>query len=287
MTGKQQVLAGAAAGANEIFCVGNILNVAERGMRKKIIAGNWKMFKTAPEAAELVAALKKEIGGVTTVDVVLCPPFVHLQAVVEHCRASMMAVGAQHVYWEDSGAFTGEIAPVMLTSVGVKYVIVGHSERRQFFGETNETVNKRVKAALRSGLKPIVCVGENLAERESGRTFDVIRDHVTGSLAGFTKEDMLKLVLAYEPVWAIGTGKTATAAQAQEVHKFIREILLKTFDQATAEATRIQYGGSVKPDNIAELVAQPDIDGALVGGASLKADSFAALVRNTMNQQVV
>lgn len=252
-------------------------------MRKKIIAGNWKMFKTAPEAAELVAALKKDIGGVTAVDVVVCPPFIHLAATVENCRASSIAVGAQNVYWEESGAFTGEVSGSMLVSVGVKYVIVGHSERRQFFGETNETVNKRTKASLRNGLKPIVCVGENLAERESGRTFDVIRDHVTGSLAGLTKEDMLKVVLAYEPVWAIGTGKTATAAQAQEVHKFIRELLLKMFDKATADALRIQYGGSVKPENIAELVGQPDIDGALVGGASLKAESFAALVRNAMN----
>ncbi|MBF0386320.1 MAG: triose-phosphate isomerase [Candidatus Omnitrophica bacterium] len=252
-------------------------------MRKKIIAGNWKMYKTAPEALELVAALKKEIGGVTAVDVVVCPPFVHLGAVVDNCRASSIAVGAQNIYWEDAGAFTGEVSGPMLASVGVKYVIIGHSERRQFFGETNETVNKRTRAALKNGLKPIVCVGENLAERESGRTFDVIRDHVTGSLAGLTKEDMLRIVLAYEPVWAIGTGKTASAAQAQEVHKFIREILLKMFDKATADATRIQYGGSVKPENIAELVAQPDIDGALVGGASLKADSFAALVRNSMN----
>ncbi|MEI6437744.1 MAG: triose-phosphate isomerase [Candidatus Omnitrophota bacterium] len=252
-------------------------------MRKRIIAGNWKMFKTAPEAAELIAGLKKDIGGVTAVDVVICPPFVHLGAAVENCRATSMGVGAQNLFWEESGAFTGEVSGSMLVSLGVKYVIVGHSERRQYFGETNETVNKRTKAALKNGLKPIVCVGENLAERESGRTFDVIRDHVTGSLAGFTKEDMLKVVLAYEPVWAIGTGKTATAAQAQEVHKFIRELLLKMFDKATADATRIQYGGSVKPENIGELVAQPDIDGALVGGASLKADSFAALVRNSMN----
>lgn len=252
-------------------------------MRKKIIAGNWKMYKTAGEATDLVNGLKKDIGDVTAVDVVVCPPFVHLAAAVENCKAGSMAVGAQNMYWEESGAFTGEVSGPMLTSLGVKYVIIGHSERRQFFGETNETVNKRVKAALKCGLKPIVCVGENLAEREANKTFDVIRDHVTGSLAGFTKEDMLKLVLAYEPVWAIGTGKTATSMQAQEVHQFIRELLVKMFDKTTADAVRIQYGGSVKPENIAELVAQPDIDGALVGGASLKADSFAAIVRNSMN----
>ncbi len=252
-------------------------------MRKKIIAGNWKMYKTASEAAELMDALKKDIGGVSAVDVVVCPPFVHLGSTVEACKATSIAVGAQNIYWEEFGAFTGEVCGAMLTSVGVKYVIIGHSERRQFFGETNETVNKRTKAALKHGLKPIVCVGENLAEREAGRTFDVIRDHVMGSLSGFTKEDMLKIVLAYEPVWAIGTGKTATSQQAQEVHKFIRDLLLKMFDRATAEAMRIQYGGSVKPENITELVAQPDIDGALVGGASLKADSFAAIVRNSMN----
>ncbi|MBF0594477.1 MAG: triose-phosphate isomerase [Candidatus Omnitrophica bacterium] len=252
-------------------------------MRKKIIAGNWKMYKTAAEAAELIAALKKDIGGVTAVDVVVCPPFVHLSSAVEQSRSCSIAVGAQNIYWEEFGAFTGEVSGPMLTSIGVKYVIVGHSERRQFFGETNETVNKRARAVLKAGLKPIVCVGEVLAERESGRTFDVIRDHVTGSLAGFTKEDMLKVIIAYEPVWAIGTGKTASAQQAQEVHKFIREVLLKMFDKATADATRLQYGGSVKPENIAELVAQPDIDGALVGGASLKADSFAAIVRNSMS----
>ena len=252
-------------------------------MRKKIIAGNWKMFKTAQEAAELINVLKNEVGGVTSVDVVICPPFVHLGAAVENCRATSITVGAQNLFPEDFGAFTGEVNGAMIASLGVKYVIVGHSERRQFFGETNETVSKRIQAAFKHNLKPIVCVGENLTEREAGKTFDVIRDHVTGSLAGLTKEDMLKIVLAYEPVWAIGTGKTATAQQAQEVHKFIRDLLLKMFDKATADATRIQYGGSVKPENAAELMAEVDIDGALVGGASLKADSFAAIIRNSMN----
>mgnify|MGYP001613901472 CR=1 FL=1 len=251
-------------------------------MRKKIIAGNWKMFKTAPEAAELVSGLKKELAGFTAVDVVLCPPFVHLAAAVELVKGSDITVGAQNLFWEESGAFTGEIAGSMLTSVGVKYAIIGHSERRQFFGETNATVNKGLRAALKGGLKPIVCVGENLAERESGKTFDVVKDHVTGSLAGLTKEEMSTVVLAYEPVWAIGTGKTATSAQAQEVHQFIRETLAQMFDQAVADATRIQYGGSVKPENAAELMGQKDVDGALVGGASLKVDSFAAIIKNSI-----
>jgi triosephosphate isomerase (TIM) len=251
-------------------------------MRKKIIAGNWKMFKTAPEAADLVNGLKKELSGMAAVDVVVCPPFVHLQKAVELLNGTNIAVGGQNLFWEESGAFTGEVAGPMLTSIGVKYVIIGHSERRQFFHETNETVNKRTKAALKVGLKPIVCVGESLAEREAKKTFDVVKDHVTGSLAGLTKEDMLRVTLAYEPVWAIGTGKTATSAQAQEVHAFIRGLLQKMFDKATAEATRIQYGGSVKPENTAELMAQADIDGALVGGASLKVDSFTAIVKNAI-----
>ena len=251
-------------------------------MRKKIIAGNWKMYKTAPEALDFITALKKDVGGVNDVEVVVCPPFVHLETLVNNAKASTIQIGAQNLYWDDFGAFTGEVSGPMLITLGVKYVIVGHSERRQYFGETNATVNKRAKAALKNGLKPIICVGENLAERESGKTFDVIRDHVTGSLAGFTKEEMVKVVLAYEPVWAIGTGKTATSAQAQEVHKFIRDLLFTMFDKSVADGTRIQYGGSVKPENIAELVGQADIDGALVGGASLKADSFAQIVRNAM-----
>jgi triosephosphate isomerase len=251
-------------------------------MRKKIIAGNWKMFKTALEAEQLVKGLKQDLSGMAAVDVVLCPPFVHLAKTVDSLKGTNIAVGAQNVYWEEFGAFTGEISASMLTSLEVKYVIIGHSERRQYFGETNETVNKRTKAALRHGLRPIVCVGESLAEREARKTFDVVRDHVTGSLVGLTKEDMLKVTLAYEPVWAIGTGKTATSAQAQEVHAFIRGILQKMFDKATADATRIQYGGSVKPENTEELMEQDDIDGALVGGASLKVDSFAAIVKNSI-----
>lgn len=251
-------------------------------MRTKIIAGNWKMYKTVQEAIELVSGLKRELTAFSGVEVVVCPPFVALDAVSDLLTGHDIKLGAQNLFWEKEGAFTGEVSGHMLKSLGVTHVIIGHSERRQYFGETNETVNKRLKAALANGLLPIVCVGENLQERESNRTFDVVRDHVTGSLAGMSKEDMLKTVIAYEPVWAIGTGKTATAAQAQEVHRFIRQTLASLFDQPTANAVRIQYGGSVKPENTAELTAQPDIDGALVGGASLKADSFAAIVKNTV-----
>lgn len=252
-------------------------------MRKKIIAGNWKMFKTVQEAVELVTGLKRELADNTAVDVVVCPPYVNLDAVGDLLIENNIDLGSQNIFWEDEGAFTGEISGPMLKAVGVKYVVIGHSERRQYFGETNETVLKRVKAALKHGLLPIVCVGENLEDRESGKTFDVVKNHVTGSLAGLTTEEMEKIVVAYEPVWAIGTGKTATTDQAQEVHAFIRKTLAEMFDQTTADATRIQYGGSVKPENIAELSAQPDIDGALVGGASLKADSFAGIVKNTVS----
>ncbi len=250
-------------------------------MRKKIIAGNWKMYKTPAEAVALVEGLKKEIGAQTAVEAVVCPVFVSLTDVAKVVAGSTITLGAQNLFWEAEGAFTGEVSGAMIKAAGAEYVIIGHSERRQYFGETNVTVNKRLKAALKYGLKPIVCVGENLAERESGKTFDVVRDHVTGSLAEMSKDDMKTVVIAYEPVWAIGTGKTATSAQAQEVHKFIRDLLVKMFGEAVAEATRIQYGGSVKPENTAELTSQPDIDGALVGGASLKADSFAAIIRNT------
>lgn len=251
-------------------------------MRTKIIAGNWKMYKTVQEAIELVSGLKRELTACSGVEVVVCPPFVALDAVSDLLLNHDIKLGAQNLFWEKEGAFTGEVSAGMLKSLGVAYVIIGHSERRQYFSETNETVNKRLKAALANGLLPIVCVGENLQERESNRTFDVVRDHLTGSLVGISKEDMLKTVIAYEPVWAIGTGKTATAAQAQEVHCFIRKTLASLFDQPIADAVRIQYGGSVKPENTAELTAQPDIDGALVGGASLKADSFSAIVRNTV-----
>jgi triosephosphate isomerase (TIM) len=249
--------------------------------RKPSIAGNWKMYNSAAASLSLVNALKKELTGVNAsdVEVVVCPPFTALYAVSTILQDSIIALGAQNVHWEKEGAFTGEIAAPMLKELSVRYAIVGHSERRQFFGETNDGVNKRAKAALAHGLRPIVCVGETLAEREAGRTQAVVRDHVTGGLAGFSKDAMLDTVIAYEPVWAIGTGKTATPAQAQEVHAFIRELLAAMFDSSVAGKVRIQYGGSVKPANAKELLGQPDIDGALVGGASLKAADFAAIVK--------
>jgi len=252
-------------------------------MRKPIIAGNWKLNKTPHEAILLVDELKRALVDVTGVDIVLCPPFVDLTDVSDALIDHDIALGAQNVFWEDAGAFTGEISAPMLKELGVAYVIIGHSERRQYFHETNETVNKRLRAALKHGLTPIVCVGENLAQRESNKTFDVIKDHCEGSLRGLSAEEMKNVVLAYEPVWAIGTGKTATPQQAQEAHVFIRQLLGKMFNAQTAGSARIQYGGSVTPDNIALLMAQADIDGALVGGASLKAASFAAIVKGAIS----
>ncbi|HLD88352.1 MAG TPA: triose-phosphate isomerase [Candidatus Omnitrophota bacterium] len=247
-------------------------------MRTPIIAGNWKLNKTSREAIVLVEELKREVADLEGVDIVVCPPFTALESVSEALIETNIALGAQNVYWADSGAFTGEISAPMLKDFGVQYVIVGHSERRQYFGETDATVNKRLRAALAHGLTPIVCVGENLAEREAGKTFAVIQTHVQGSLAGLTFDEVNKIVVAYEPVWAIGTGKTATPSMAQEAHAFVRGLLAKIFNPDTAQSVRIQYGGSVTPENIAALISQPDIDGALVGGASLKAASFAAIV---------
>ncbi len=248
-------------------------------MRTPIIAGNWKMNKNSLEAIAIAEELKRELVDVIGVDIVVCPPFTALQSVSEALTDININLGAQNIHWADSGAFTGEIGAPMLKDFGVHYVIIGHSERRQYFGETNETVNKRIRAALKHDLTPIVCIGENLSEREAGQTFAVVGIQLEGSLAGLTPQEMEKIVLAYEPVWAIGTGKTATPQQAQEVHAFIRGVLLKMFGNKTAEAVRIQYGGSVTPENIASLITQPDIDGALVGGASLKAPSFAAIVK--------
>ncbi len=248
-------------------------------MRKPIIAGNWKMNKTVGEAQELVRALKGKIANVTDVEIVVAPVFTALSAVAKAIKGSSIKLAAQDMYWEAEGAFTGEVSPLMLKDVGCEYVIIGHSERRTYFSETNETVNKKVKAAHAHSLKPIVCVGERLEERESGITKDVVKDHVVNGLAGITEDQMLSTVIAYEPVWAIGTGKTATPEQAQEVHGFIRGLLAEIYSSDVAEAVRISYGGSVKPGNIAELMAQPDIDGGLIGGASLDADSFAQIVK--------
>ena len=246
--------------------------------RKINIAGNWKMNKTTGEAVELVDAIKSRVGDVKDVDVVVCPPFTALPTVVDAVKGTSIGVGSQNVHWEESGAFTGEIAPSMLCDLNVEYAIIGHSERRQYFGETDETVNSRLKAALSAGLKPIVCIGETLEQREDGSTESVIRTQIENGLADLTPEDMQKTILAYEPVWAIGTGKTATPEQAQSIHAFIRDLLQNKFGDV-AEGVVIQYGGSVKPANAKELLGQKDIDGALVGGASLKPDAFAEIVQ--------
>lgn len=248
-------------------------------MRRSFIAGNWKMFKTAEEGAGLVRELSQLLDGCDKADVAVCPPFTALPAAAAELTDSRIELGAQNMHWEASGAFTGEISAGMLVAAGCRHVILGHSERRQLFGETDETVNRKIKAALAAGLHPIVCVGETLAEREAGRTKAVVEAQVRGSLAALESKDMLKITLAYEPVWAIGTGRNATPDQAQEVHADIRALLAELFGKACAEAVRIQYGGSVKPSNAKAILAQSDIDGALVGGASLKASEFAEIVR--------
>jgi triosephosphate isomerase len=237
------------------------------------------MFKTIPEAIELVKGLKQNCAGVTDRDILVCPPFTAIASVAAVLKGSNISVGGQNLYWESKGAFTGEVAPGMLVDAGCSYVIIGHSERRQYFGETDETVNKKTKAAFAAGLTPVVCVGETLAEREQNVTFKVIERQVRGGVAGLTPEQAKQLVIAYEPVWAIGTGKTATTAQAQEVHALIRKLYADIYGADAAAAIRILYGGSVKPENIADLMKQPDIDGGLVGGASLDAASFAKIVR--------
>ena len=249
--------------------------------RKPIIAGNWKLNKTIKEAIELVTLLKRLIQDTQSVDVVVCPVYTALSDVSEVLIESEIKLGAQDLYWEEKGAFTGEVSGSLLKDAGASYVIIGHSERRQFFHETHETVNKKTKAALKAGLIPIVCVGELLKEREAGQTFEVIQRQLEGAFVNFSKEEIQALVLAYEPVWAIGTGKVATPQQAQEVHAFIRKEIAKMFGAETATSLRIQYGGSVKADNIADLMREADIDGALVGGASLDAQSFIDIVKNT------
>jgi len=238
------------------------------------------MYKNITEAIELSNGLKRELFKLDfeSTEVVLCPPFTALAEVAEILSESDIGLGAQDMHWADEGAFTGEVSASMLKDAGAQYVIIGHSERRQFFAESNETVNKKIKTALKYELTPIVCVGENLQERESNKTFKVIEDQIKHGLVDIDAEQMGKIVIAYEPVWAIGTGKTATPSQAQEIHKYIRDLLKKMYSDDVAESVRIQYGGSVKPENIVELMTKPDVDGALVGGASLKIDSFAAIV---------
>jgi triosephosphate isomerase len=250
--------------------------------RKLLIAGNWKMNKTVAEALDLVQGFRRELAGVKEVDVVVCPPFTALNAVSKAILDTNLRLGAQNISEHNGGAYTGEISAGMLKEFSVRYVILGHSERRQYQKESNELIAKKALAVLAASLKPIVCVGESLAEREAGITEQVVGGQLRGSLAGLTKAQMEEVVIAYEPVWAIGTGKTATTQQAQEVHAFARRTLAAIFDEAIAKRVRIQYGGSVKPSNARELMSQPDVDGALVGGASLEVRSFSDIVKNSI-----
>jgi triosephosphate isomerase (TIM) len=246
-------------------------------MRRKLIAGNWKMYKTVAEATALVDEIRKGVAGAPS-DALVAPPFTAIAAVVAAAKGSPVAVAAQNMHFEKEGAFTGEVSAPMLVDAGVSHVILGHSERRQYFAETDDGVAKKTKAALAAGLLPISCVGETLAEREAGRTIEVVGRQMDAILAAVTADEAKKVVIAYEPVWAIGTGKVATPEQAQEVHAFIRSRIAAKHGQPVADVLRILYGGSVKPDNVKGLMALPDVDGALVGGASLKADSFLKLV---------
>jgi len=248
--------------------------------RTPLIAGNWKMYKTAAEGRELARAIAAGTLGVTGVEILLCPPFTALAAVADELAGTNIKLGAQNCYYQKEGAFTGEVSAPMLAALGVEYVIIGHSERRQYFREDDRTVNLKVRAALAAGLKPIVCVGETLAEREAGEVWkDVVARQVTAAMADVDVNAARKIVIAYEPVWAIGTGKTATPAQAAEAHALVRARLAELYDAELAGMGRILYGGSVKPDNIAALMAEPEIDGALVGGASLSPETFLPLVR--------
>lgn len=247
--------------------------------RIPLIAGNWKMYKTGTEAVAAARSLNNLMAGVSGADVMIAPPFTALEAVCEALQGSTIATGAQNVHWESEGAFTGEVAPGMLKSAGCHYVIIGHSERRQLFAESNQDVNRKVRAVLAEGLIALLCIGETEAEREAGQTFSVLDKQVRLGLEGVSLQKPGAIVIAYEPVWAIGTGKTATRDQAQEAHAFIRDLVRKLYGEALAEATRILYGGSVKPDNIAELINMADIDGALVGGASLEPETFAQIVK--------
>jgi len=246
--------------------------------RTPLIAGNWKMYKTGDEAGDTAAELARRIAGVTGREVMLAPPFTALAAVQTAIAGSIIGLGGQNLHWESKGAFTGEISGPMLKAAGCTHVVIGHSERRQFFGETDETVNKKIRAARASGLVPVMCIGETESQREAEQTFSVLDKQIRNGLQGFALQDVSDLVIAYEPVWAIGTGKTATREQAQEAHAFIRSVVEKLFGGPAAAATRILYGGSVKPSNIADLMAMDDIDGALVGGASLEAATFADIV---------
>lgn len=248
-------------------------------MRKPVIAGNWKLYKTTSEALELVNELIPLVKNASGVEIVVAPVFTVLSTVKNALKGTNINLAAQDCFWEEQGAYTGEVSGTMLLDAGCSHVIIGHSERRQFFGETDETVNKKIGAALRAGLTILFCIGETLSEREGNQTFTVLERQISGGIKGITKDELKNVIIAYEPVWAIGTGKTATDDQAQEAHKFIRGVVAKLYDSESAENIRILYGGSVKPENVKGLMTQRDIDGALVGGASLKADSFAHIVR--------
>ena len=247
-------------------------------MRRPVIAGNWKMFKTQSETRVFFQAFKPAVANSKHCDIVVAPPYTAIGAAVDSARGSAIHIAAQNLHWENEGAFTGEISGPMIVDAGCNLVIIGHSERRQYFGETDESVNKKIKAALAAGLTPIVCVGESLAEREADETRDVLQRQFTGGFAGLTPEEFSRILMAYEPVWAIGTGRTATPEIAAEVHRHIRQLVAAQYSLDEASQLRILYGGSVKPDNIRGLMFQPDIDGALVGGASLDPKSFAAIV---------
>ncbi len=248
-------------------------------MRKPLVAGNWKMYKLVGEATAIVNELKPLVAGVSNVDIVVCPVFTSLYAVGQVLAGSNIEMGGQNCYLKENGAFTGEVSPQMLKDAGCAWTILGHSERRQYFNESDEFLNEKLHFALASGLKVMFCIGETLEERESGKMNDVLVRQVTRGLQGVSEVDFARVSVAYEPIWAIGTGVTATPEQAEEAHAFVRSLVSDQFGATIAEGLRIQYGGSVKPDNAAELMAKPNVDGALVGGAALKADSFAAIIK--------
>lgn len=248
-------------------------------MRKPVIAGNWKLYKTKNEALALIEELAPLVAGVTNVEIIVAPVFTVLPTLIRAVSGTEIGLAGQDVFWEEEGAFTGEVSPHMLMDAGASHVIIGHSERRQYFAETDQTVNKKIKAALKGALVPIFCIGETLASREAGETFKVLEQQLKGGLEGLTATQFAPVIIAYEPVWAIGTGKTASDEQAQEAHAFIRGVVTEMMGKEVSDKVRILYGGSVKPENVKGLMSCPDIDGALVGGASLKAQSFASLVR--------
>ena len=249
--------------------------------RRILIAGNWKMNKTATEAAALVTEIKRDVFDIDNVDILVCPPFTALAVVGDVVRDSNVSLGAQNMYFEDKGAYTGEISTAMLKDCGCTHVIIGHSERRTIFNESDETINKKVKKALEADLIPVLCIGEKLEEREANKTFEVITNQLECDLADIDSDNIKKIIIAYEPVWAIGTGKTATSEQAQEAHAFIRNLIKEKYDSVVADGIIILYGGSMKPANVEELISQPDVDGGLIGGASLEAASFVELVKKS------